>query len=107
MRNYPSDSKKFRKIREVALERHCEQTLVLVSQPKESSQTHHERYLELCELIKERDKQVVLAFDDVHRSTAVMQLQAMVSFGLLTAEEFAQFSEDIQSRITLPEKWYE
>jgi hypothetical protein len=44
---------------------------------------------------------LVAAFNDFKRSTAFMQLARMRSLGLLTDEEFADFSLETQSIVSL------
>lgn len=59
----------------------------------------HDRYLEVCKLIKERDRQIANAFNDFRRSTAIMQLGIMRRMKLMTDEELALFSEQTQTRV--------
>ena len=58
-------------------------------------------YLKIFKLIEKRDKELGLAFDDPHRSTALIQLAHVRGSDLLTEEEFSQFSLDTREAIEL------
>ncbi len=93
-----SDWKAFRKLREVALERFCEQTLGEVGRiTVDSKRTSHARYLAAYELIQERDDQIARAFNNPRRSAAVLQLATMMSLDLITHEELQSFTPRTQS----------
>ena len=92
-----SDWRKFKEVREVALDRFCRQILGECEEicRKEVS-TAHERYGELYGLLQDRDRQMSRAFDDLRRSTAVHCLMLMHQLGLVTEQEMMEFSPDIQ-----------
>jgi uncharacterized protein (UPF0262 family) len=91
------DWKKFRKLREVALQRLCEQILrETVAAATRDDQSSHERYLAVFRLIKERDKDIAFCFNGLSRSRALLQLAGMRRLGLITEGEVAQFSEATQ-----------
>ncbi len=95
-----SDWKIFRKLRKAALERFCKRVMEeLVSICTNEYLTSHERYLAAWKLLKKRDKEVSLMFDDLRRSTMLQQLQNITVSGLLTHEEIREFNEDIQKLI--------
>lgn len=95
-----SDWKRFRRLRETALDRFCQRVL-------EASQTlcaddtkaAHERYSELSQLIQERDRTMADTFDNPRRSQAMVQLAFMVEQDLITDEELAAFSEAFQASV--------
>ncbi len=93
-----SDWKVFRKLHPVAVERYCERVLaeseLLHRDPTRSA---HERYLALYQLFREHDKELARLFDDFRRSTSLFQIAAIKGRGLLTDEEFAQFSEETRN----------
>jgi hypothetical protein len=93
-----SDWKIFRKLHPVALERFCEHVLA-ESQllHRDTKQTAHERFIALHRLFYERNKEVARLFDDFRRSTALIQIATIKHRGLLTDEEFSNFSEETQS----------
>jgi hypothetical protein len=92
-----SDWKVFRKLHPVAVERYCERVLAeSESLHRDTSRSAHERYLALYQLFRERDKELARLFDDFRRSTALEQIAIIKGHGLLTDEEFAQFSEETQ-----------
>ena len=97
-----SDWKVFRLLREVALERFCSRVLSdLETVTQDADRPAHDRYLEVCRLLKARDKKIAAAFDDPRRSQMMEQLAVICSLDLLTSEELAKFSEDTQRAIGL------
>jgi len=92
-----TDWKVFRQVREVALARFCERVLTevgsLIAKPGETS---HERYLAVYKLIEKRDKELAQAFNDMRRSTALLQIGLMHNRGLLTDEEMTRFSPELR-----------
>lgn len=58
-----------------------------------------ERYLSLFNYFSQRNKEVARLFDDLRRSTARLHIIGLKRSGLLTDEEFAQFSEETQTLI--------
>lgn len=95
-----SDWKRLRSLKPIALERLCTSALAecadLLVSPAPSA---HERFLALLQRVHEKNEDIAEAFDNHRRSTAVHRLAAMVSLGLLTDEEFAQFTEETQQQI--------
>jgi len=59
----------------------------------------HERYLEVFQLIKKRDKEIAWAFDDMRRSNAIMLLANIMESDLLVDEEFSQFSPETRESV--------
>ena len=99
-----SDWKLFRRLRAVALDRFCQRVLDEVTRiANDSGRTAHERYLATYQLMRDRDRALADMFDDPRRSTAVFQLTAIHSRGLLTEEEFAGFSPETRESAT----WHE
>lgn len=94
------DWKVFQKLRGVLLERYCQLALVSAEDIiKGKGKTHHQRYLDLFELIEKRDKALGLAFDGVSRSNALTRITFMRSGGLFTEEEFALFGPETQEQV--------
>lgn len=100
-RDFPeSDWKKFRELRDIALERFCDRTLKQIARTSEAEgKTAHERYLKVYRLIQDRDEELARAFNDPRRSTALYQLMAIVSLKLITPEELATFSPATQQSV--------
>ena len=102
MQGRESDWKKFTKLKRIALERFCESVLdesrVLCDR---EDLTAHERYLEIYNIIQERDKELVRAFDGHSRSRADQQLRDMYNKGFVTDDELSKFSEKTQKLVTL------
>jgi hypothetical protein len=92
-RIHESDWKVFRPVRKLALERFCERVLAEAERIRaDASKTQHERYIATYQLLKERDKELVQAFDHLRRSTALLQLAAFRSLRLVTDDEYMRFS---------------
>jgi hypothetical protein len=88
-----SDWKVFRQLREVALDRFCRRVLDEIEPLRlNASRSHHERYLDVVRLLRERDQELANAFDDPRRSQMILQLAAMHAYGLLEPEDLARFT---------------
>lgn len=97
-----SDWKKFRPLREQALERFCGRVLDEVAQiGSDQSKSTHERYVAIYQLTRDRDKEIDQIFDSLRRSTAVMQICSLRLHGLLTDAEVRQFSPEIIDTVEL------
>ena len=95
-----SDWKLFRKFQPIALERFCQHVLSEVGRlASETGKSSHEQYLALFKLIERRDKELADAFNDLRRSTALLQLARIQSHELLTDEEFARFSAEARGAV--------
>ena len=95
-----SDWKRFRELRELALERFCKQVLeALEPLIQSTSQTYHQRYHDVFQLLKERDRDLARAFDDPRRSHMIEQLAAMDANGLLAPGELAPFTAGTRTAI--------
>lgn len=98
-----SDWKILRDLKPLALERFCERTLgEIAAITIATTKGAHERYLEVFRLIDRRDEELALAFNDLRRSNAILNLATMRSRGLVTDEEFQRFSaetRDVVERI--------
>jgi hypothetical protein len=88
-------------LRKDALERLCQQILSeIASINTNQALSAHQRYLDIFELIQRRDKDIARAFNDHRRSTALSELLAIRSLGLLTPEEFKQFSQETRDTVS-------
>ena len=95
-----SDWKLFRRLHPVALERFCQQVIEEISQTTANcTGEYHKRYLEVYRTIKERDKEMGRAFDDMRRSTAFFLLANIRGSDLLTDDEFSQFSLETREAV--------
>src|SRR5207247_4040558 len=88
-----SDWKRFRELRELALERFCKRVFSELEPLLQNvSRTYYERYLDVFHLLKERDRELARAFDDPRRSHMIEQLAAMHASGLVEAGELVLFA---------------
>ena len=92
-----SDWKKFKKIKEKALDKYCSKVLAQLTEIATDEQgTAHERYLKIYEQIHKDDKEMARLFDDHRRSIAGLQLMALRAAGLVDPELLATLSEELQ-----------
>jgi hypothetical protein len=85
----------FRELRLVALERLCDKILTdAKAEIERRGKSSHEKYLSLYTLLKRGDDDVARGFNDVRRSTALMQIAIIHSMGLFTGEELQRFSPE-------------
>ena len=95
-----ADWKVLRRLHPVALDRYCQRVLGEVAQVcADQSKTHHQRYKQIFQLLRERDRELADAFNVMSRSKAFIRLVAIHLLGLLTAEEFGEFSEDMRRSV--------
>jgi hypothetical protein len=97
-----SDWRHFKRLHPLLLERFCQRTLEeLAAVLRAGEGSAHDRYCRAYALLAQRDKALARAFDDLRRSTAVMQLVIMRTMGLLGDEELKVFSERTQQAVRL------
>jgi hypothetical protein len=95
-----ADWKRFRQLQPLALERFCQRVLEEVARlAADASRSSHKRYGEIYGLILERDEELALSFDNPRRSTAMIQLARIRAGGLLTEDEFIQFSPETRAAV--------
>ena len=92
-----SDWKTFKRIRILALERFSQRVLDDCQRICcDESLSAHERYEELYQLLRDRNREMSTAFDDLRRSTASLCLMLMRRQGLVTDDEMLEFSPEVQ-----------
>jgi hypothetical protein len=95
-----SDWKILRKLHRIALERFCERVLEEIDRIKsDSTKSFHEKYLDIYDVTRRRDKEMARIFDNLRRSVAFEQLALMKGYGLLTEEELSQFSQETRNLV--------
>ena len=94
-RGFPeADWKVLRSLRPIALDRLCQRVLKEAEAIcADTGKSSHQRYLILFDHMQTRDRDIVIAFDGVSRSSAVIKIMAQRRLELVTDEEFARFSE--------------
>jgi hypothetical protein len=93
-----SDWTLFRQLHQVALERFCQRVIREINEVTSNcSADYHRRYLEVFTLIMDRNEQMARAFEDMRRSTAIVLLTNIREAGLLTDEEFSEFSNETRT----------
>lgn len=92
------DWKALRDLHPVALDRFCRAVLDEINRlGADASQTAHQRYRAIYQLINRRDKEIAEAFDDLRRSRALMTIAKLRQLGQLTDDEFARFSAETRA----------
>ena len=90
-----SDWKLFRRVHEIALERFSKQVIEEINDATSNcTQDYHKRYLEIFNLIMDRNDEMARAFDDMRRSKAYILLANIKGSQLLKDEEFLEFSSE-------------
>jgi hypothetical protein len=98
-----ADWKVFKQIRETALQRFCQQVLDEIDAiNRDAALTAHERYIKVYELMQARDRKLAATFDKLSRSDAVFQLMLMRTLGLVSEEDLARFSPELQQHCVPP-----
>jgi hypothetical protein len=93
------DWRVLRDVKDAALQRFCQRVLDESDAViRDASLTPHERYLKLFDLIRDRDRDIQRAFDDLRRSTATLRLLAMRTLGVVTDEEIQAFTPETRER---------
>ncbi len=89
-----SEWKKFKKLKDKCLERYCSAVLEEAQELCNlSDKSNHERYIDLYQLMRNRDKELGRAFDGLSRSKAHPQLLMMYRMGLVEENELDVLSE--------------
>lgn len=97
-----ADWRVFRKLREEALERLSEQILDEVARIcADRTRGAHERYLEVFQLLRDRDRAMAGAFDYLSRSRMVQHLAAMKALGLVDTSDLSGMSRETQERVRI------
>ena len=101
-----SDWKKFKEIKERALEKYCSLILNECEEVVLNKQQHsHERYLYLYNILQNRNKEMALMFDGHSKSRAWLQLIAIRKEGLADEALLDKLSQDFQERTDPKKLW--
>ena len=97
-----ADWKVLRRIHPLALERYCERVLAEIERvTHNSTQSTHQRYLEIFKIIEQRDREMSSIFNDPKRSIALIMLARIRAAGMLTEDEFSSLSPETRSAVEL------
>jgi hypothetical protein len=95
-----SDWKVFRELRPVWVERYCQGVnSEVASRLSDERLSAHKRYLDVYSLIDRKDRELGKAFNDMRRSTAVIQIRIIRAPGVITDNELARFSDSTRNFI--------
>lgn len=94
------DWKKLRSLKDAALNIACERIFFKIGMLlEERGADGHKYYLKLWKTIRCEDKEIALMFDDLKRSTAIFKLAMWKKNGLLSGDDFKDFTRETQERI--------
>lgn len=95
-----SEWKKFKNLKEICLEHYCK---AVIEETKEicevNEKSSHEKYIDLYQMIRKRDKDLGKAFDGLSRSQAYYQLMMMYRMGLVEENELEAFEPKTKNNI--------
>ena len=90
-----SEWKKFKKLKEKCLERFCGEVLSEAQGICDHvGKTNHEKYIDLYQLMRNKDKKLGKAFDGLSRNLAHSQLLLMYQMRLVEEAELNEFEAD-------------
>ncbi len=103
MKPFPeTDWKKLRSLKEPLLQLACEKILYKLKQIIDNPQNNnHQTYLNLWKVLTKENEELSLMFDDLKRSTAVSKLAVWKKYGLISDNDFNQFTEETIKRINI------
>ena len=82
------------------MERFCKQILLEIELiNSDHTKSFHQKYLDIYEVLHQRNQEVAQTFDNLRRSTALVQLASMKGRGLVTEDEFLRFSQETQDAV--------
>ena len=94
-----ADWKTLRRLQPTLLNRLCETILADVANASTGPGTPHERYLRVFKLVHKRDEDLGRAFNNLRRSSALMQMMVMRSLNLFAEEEFMLLTTETRESI--------
>lgn len=90
-----SDWKYLRKIKEKVLNRHCDAILEAVEMIVQNRKgEEHKSYIQVYRIMKEKDKEIGITYNDLKRSNAIEKICHMRRHFAMTDEEFSKFSSE-------------
>jgi hypothetical protein len=96
-----SDWKRWRKLREVALERYCTKILSGLRKYQSGKDAAHQRYLKLWKYLHKHDRIIGIVFNNPRRSSAYIQMHAAFDEGIITLDELRDMSDETQELIKI------
>lgn len=94
-----SDWKVLRRLHPLAVERFCERVLAEIEGVIHGGQSAHRRYLDIFEVVQQRNREMARIFDDPKRSRALAMLAQIHTERLLTEDEFGALSPGTRSAL--------
>ncbi|AMZ74801.1 MULTISPECIES: hypothetical protein [Pseudomonas] len=96
-----SDWKSYNELYDLALERFCQGVLADAQTIAQSEAlSAHARYRTLYRLMRNRDKDLAMAFNVSRRRDVSLSLRLMIAYDLLSDQELAVLSEELRERVS-------
>ncbi|MDB5394692.1 MAG: hypothetical protein JWM91_2198 [Rhodospirillales bacterium] len=84
------DWKKIRDLKPVLLDRFCQRILREIDhKAAEVTLSHHQRYLDIWEIMRNQDRELAKMFNGLRRSVAILCIWHTRRLALMTDEEFS------------------
>jgi hypothetical protein len=94
------DWKTLRELHSAALDRYCQRVLrEIAGISGDHGRSAHERYLAVYDLVRQRNREMADAFDDMRRSQALERILWIRRLGLFTEEEYLRFTDEMRDRV--------
>ncbi len=92
-----TDWKIFNEVKKEALEKFCSESLSAIKEViSDDTNSNHNRFLEIYELIENANNDIAAIFDGHSRSRAALQIMLMRKHCLVSDEQLAKFSVEFQ-----------
>lgn len=96
-----SDWKNYNELYDLALDRFCQGVLADVQTiAQNEALSAHARYRTLYRLMRNRDKNMAMAFNVGRRQEVSLSLRLMIAYDLLNDQELAVLSDELRERIS-------
>ncbi len=95
------DWKKLSSLKDILLQKACSRVLDELKPIVDNyGNEGHKAYLKLWKILNKEDDKIALMFNDLRRSNAISKLSALRYYEILPDEDFNQFSEETQNRVS-------
>lgn len=96
-----SDWKHYNELRDLALERFCQDVLSdAQTVAQNEALSAHARYRTLYGLMRDRDKSLAMAFNVGRRRDISLSLRLLIAYDLLSDQELTILSEELRERVS-------
>src|SRR4051812_14683241 len=93
------DWKRWQQLAPTLLNRFCDSVVTKAAGFSTGQSTGHESFLALYRFVGDSNETIATVFDNRRRSSALLQIAAVVARGMMTDRELTSFSEETQERV--------